>query len=122
MTPILRWHDDVPGDLRAVLRLYGRDAYDEARRIIMALPQEPRSGEWLDADGRTGDLSTGRKLKFGPIETDGAGVPLGPALRLVYRLLPSNTDAQQVEVLAVARRRDLEAYALAGDRLGSDPV
>jgi hypothetical protein len=37
----------------------------------------------------------------------------------VYRLLPSNTDVQQVEVLCIAPRRDLIAYAAAVARLQS---
>jgi hypothetical protein len=35
----------------------------------------------------------------------------------VYRLLPSITDVQQVEVLSIAPRRDLIAYAVAAARL-----
>lgn len=118
MTLPLRWHGDVPADLAAVRTQFGLDAFAEARRIVTALPDDPLRGEWLERQRATGDLSACRKVKFGPDEIDSDGVNLGPALRLVYRLLPSNTDAQQVEILAVAPRRDLEAYAIAAARLG----
>lgn len=117
MTLPLRWHDDVPADLAAVKARYGREAFEEARRLVASLPGDPLRGDWLQRHGTTGDLSACRKVKFGPDEADDAGVNLGPALRLVYRLLPSNTDIQQVEILAVAPRRDLEAYAIAAARL-----
>lgn len=118
MTLPLRWHDDVPADLAAVKARYGRDAFEEARRLVASLPGNPLLGDWLERHGATGrDLSTCRNLEFGPDEVNDAGVNLGPSLRLIYRLLPSNTDVQQVEVLAVARRRDLEAYAIAAVRL-----
>lgn len=117
MTLPLRWHDDVPGDLAAVRANFGVDAYEQARQLVASLPGVPLLGDWLDRHDATGDLSTCRKVKFGPDELDRDGVNLGPSLRLVYRLLPSNHDAQQVEILAIARRRDLEAYVLAADRL-----
>jgi hypothetical protein len=109
----LRWHDDVPGDLATVRGRYGTQAFEEARRLVASLPGDPLLGDWLARHDTTGDLSTCRKVAFGPDEFDDAGANLGPALRLVYRLLPSNTTLQQVEVIAIARRRDLEAYALA---------
>ena len=45
------------------------------------------------------------------------GTNLGPCLRLAYRLLASNTDVQQVEVLSIGPRRDLIAHAVATARL-----
>jgi hypothetical protein len=113
----LRWHDDVPAELAAVKAQYGREAFEEARTLVPSLPGDPLLGDWLDHHDATGDLSTCRKVTFGPDETDDAGVNLEPALRSVYRLLPSNHDVRKVEVLAVAPRRDLEAYALAAGRL-----
>lgn len=117
MTLPLRWHDAVPRDLAAVKAQYGVEAFEEARQLVSQLPGDPLLGDWLARHETTGDLSTCRKVKFGPDEMDERGVNLGPALRLVYRLLPTNQDVQQVEVLAVAPRRDLEAYALAADRI-----
>lgn len=120
MTLPLRWHDAVPGDLASLKAQYGVEAFEEARRLVSQLPGDPLLGDWLARHETTGDLSTCRKVKFGPDELDERGVNLGPALRLVYRLLPTNHDVQQVEVLAVASRRDLEAYALAADRIADD--
>lgn len=116
----LRWHDDVPVDLRKVREVYGQEAFAQAREVITALPGDPLIGDWLTDHAATGDLSTCRKVKFGPDEITPDGTSLGPALRLVYRLLPSSTDARQLEVLCVAPRRDLIAYAVAAARLGRD--
>lgn len=113
----LRWHEEVPADIAAVRRWYGPEAVSEARQLVTSLPGAPLQGEWLTQHARTGDLSTCRKIAFGPDEVDAVGRRLGPALRLVYRLLPSNTEVQQVEILAIGRRRELEAYALAAERL-----
>jgi hypothetical protein len=117
----LRWHDDVPADLRRVRERFGAEAFAQARQVITSLPGDPLLGDWLTDHPGTGDLSTCRKVKLGPDEITPDGTNLGPALRLVYRLLPSNTDVQQVEVLCVAPRRDLIAYAVAAARLQPDP-
>jgi hypothetical protein len=113
----LRWHDDVPADLRKVRALLGQAAFVEIREVITALPGDPLLGDWLTDQPDTGDLSTCRKLKLGPDEITPDGTNLGPALRLVYRLLPSDTDARQVEVLSVGPRRELIAYPVAAARL-----
>jgi hypothetical protein len=116
----LRWHDDVPDDLRRVRDIYGDPALAQARELIIALPGDPLLGDWLTEHAATGDLSSCRKVRFGPDEVTSDGTNLGPALRLVYGLLPSNTDPQQVEVLCVAPRRDLIAYAIAAARIDGD--
>jgi len=116
----LRWHDDLPGDLSRVREIYGEAAFAQARQIITALPGDPLRGDWLTDHASTSDLSTCRKVKLDPDELTSEGTNLGPALRLIYRLLPSNTDAQQVEVLCIAPRRDLIAYAVAAARLQTD--
>ena len=113
----LRWHDDLPADLRRVRDIYSEAAFAQAREVITALPGDPLLGDWLTDHATTGDLSTCRRVKFGPDEITSEGTNLGPALRLVDRLLPSNTEARQVEVLCVAPRRDLIAYAVAAARL-----
>lgn len=119
MTLRLRWHDDVPADLRSVRAVFGDDALTQVRELIARLPGNPLLGDWLTDHQATGDLSACRKVKFGPDEIAGDGTNLGPALRLVYRLDPSNTAPQQVEILCVAPRRDLVAYAIAAARLDS---
>lgn len=117
MTLRLRWHDDVPADLASVKGSFGQAAFEEARTLIADLPGEPLLGDWLERHEATGDLSDCRKVKFGPDELAEDGTDLGPALRLVYRLVPSNHEPRMVEVLAVAPRRDLVAYYLASQRL-----
>lgn len=116
----LRWHDDVPADLRRVREVFGEDAFAHVREVITALPGDPLLGDWLTDTAGTGDLSACRKVKLRPDEITPDGTNLGPALRLVYRLPPSNTDVQQIEVLCVAPRRDLIAYAVAAARLEAD--
>ncbi|MEX2549717.1 MAG: hypothetical protein WD638_05795 [Nitriliruptoraceae bacterium] len=116
----LRWHDAVVDDLRRVRNQFGDEAFAEARQSIALLPGEPLLGDWLTEHAQTGDLSTCRKVKLGPDEITPDGDNLGPSLRLVYRLLPSNTDVQQVEVLCIGPRRDLIAYAVAATRLQED--
>lgn len=116
----LRWHDAVVDDLRRVRSQFGDEAFAQARRVIASLPGDPLLGDWLTEHTQTGDLSTCRKVKLGPDEITPDGVNLGPSLRLVYRLLPSNTDARQVEVLCIGPRRDLIAYAVAAARLQQD--
>lgn len=120
MTLPLSWHDDVPADLRAVRQHYGEVAYEEVRALIASLPGDPLLGDWLENHPDTGDLSACRKVKAGPDDADEQGNELGPALRIVYQLLPSNTDVQRVRIHAVARRKDLEAYALAAARLAEE--
>ena len=116
----LRWHDEVVTDLRRVREQFGVEAFAQARQVVESLPGDPLLGDWLTDHAATGDLSTCRKVKLGPDEIAPDGTNLGPALRLVYRLLPSNTDAQQVEVLSIGPRRDLIAYAVAAGRRRGD--
>jgi hypothetical protein len=116
----LRWHDAVVTDLRRVREQFGDEAFAQARRVIASLPGDPLLGDWLTDQAATGDLSACRKVKLGPDEIAPDGTNLGPALRLVYRLQPSNTDAQPVELLGVGPRRDLIAYAVAAARLQED--
>ena len=116
----LRWHDDLPADLRRVRETYGEAAFAQAREVITALPGDPFLGDWLTDHVSTGDLSTCRKVWFGPDEITPDSTNLGAALRLVYRLLPSDTEARQVEVLCVTPRRELIAYAVAAARIRED--
>ena len=116
----LRWHDDVVAALRRVRAHFGEEPFEQARQVIASLPGDPLLGDWLTDHPTTGDLSTCRKVKLGPDEITPDGTNLGPSLRLVYRLLPSNTDVQRVEVLSIGPRRDLIAYAVAAARLRAE--
>ena len=117
----LRWHEAVVDYLRRVRNQFGDETFAQARRLIASLPGEPLLGDWLTEHAGTGDLSTCRKVKLGPDEFTPDGTTLGPTLRLVYRLLPSNTtDVQQVEVLCIGPRRDFITYAVAATRLQED--
>lgn len=120
MSLALRWHDDVPAELRGVRERFGEAAFAQARQVITSLPGDPLLGDWLTDHPGTGDLSACRKVKLGPDEITPDGSNLGPSLRLVYRLLPSNTEIRIVEVLCVAPRRDLVASAVAAARLRRD--
>ena len=115
-----RWHDAVVDDLRRVHNQFEDEAFAQARQLITSLPNEPLLGTWLTEQAGTGDLSTCRKVKLGLDEITPDGDNLGPSLRLVYRLLPSNTDVHQVEVLCTGPRRELIAYAVAAARLQED--
>jgi len=116
----LRWHDDVPADLRHVRELFQEEAVAQVRRAITSLPGDPLFGDLLTDHAGTGDLATRRKVKLGSDSITSDGTNLGPKLRLVSRLLPSNTAVQQVEVLCIAPRRDLIAYAVDAARLQED--
>jgi hypothetical protein len=91
----LRWHVDVPADLRRVRERFGEEAFTQARQVITSLPGDPLLGDWLTDHPGTGDLSTCRKVKLGPDEITAEGTNLGPSPGLAYRLLPSNTDVQR---------------------------
>ncbi len=116
----LRWHDAVVDDLRRIRSQFGDEAFAQARQLIASLPDDPLLGDWLTEHAGTGNLATCRKVTLGPDEIAPDGINLGPSLRLVSRLLPANTDARQVEVLCIAPRRDLIAYAVASARLQED--
>lgn len=69
-------------------------------------------GVRLDARVSTGDLGDCFKLYFDP---DGAQKP---RFRLVYRYTPNEVEAVAIEAVAVGRRRGLEVYVTAAERLG----
>ncbi len=60
-----------------------------------------------------GDLSDCRKVYFDEPDYDGA-----PRYRLVYRLLPNEVQAVEVEAVATGRRAAMAAYVEAARRLG----
>lgn len=70
-------------------------------------------GSPLDARVATGDLSDCRKLYF---DADPSNPK--PNYRLVYRLMPSEADAAEVQAVAVGERFELDAYLRAQRNLG----
>jgi len=107
--PTIAWQPQAPGDVRNHV---DPAWHGEVGRILVALKSDPKLGEWLHADTRTGDLSDCRKVKFGP--DDGRG----PRYRLVYRLLPDRYAPTTVEIVAIGPRDQMLAYAVAATRLG----
>jgi hypothetical protein len=72
-------------------------------------------GKPLDERVATGDLSDCRKLYFD--ETGG----MKPRYRLVYRLLPNEVQATEVQAVATGEREALVVYYEAARRLGRLP-
>jgi hypothetical protein len=108
----IAWQPQAPADLRERITEPWRA---DVAQILVQLKRDPKLGDWLGGDARTGDLSDCRKMKFGPDRGR------GPVYRLVYRLLPDNYAPTQVEIVAIGSKADLEAYALAAARLGRQP-
>lgn len=118
----IAWREPVAADVAALVRAYGPTVKALVAAVIADVKADPRLGDWLGYHPDTGDLSDCRKVRFGPHEYDATGADLGPALRFVYRLRPSNTDVDRIEIVAVAPRRALLAYHLASQRLAQDPT
>lgn len=88
----------------------------EALRLILMLRDDPYLGDRLRARPNIRILSDCRKIKF-----DDPGLPSGkksapPAYRIVYRNEPEGAP-QQISILAVAHRKELEAYRRAASRV-----
>jgi hypothetical protein len=100
------------------------DAADEVRnlptrrlqRIVLQRVVDIAKGELIGAPlnvrASTGDLSDCFK-----VYVDEIGGP-NPRFRIVYRLLPDPAAPTTVEVIAVGRRDNLDAYRSASMRLG----
>jgi hypothetical protein len=83
-----------------------------AIQIIVDVSIGGLEGRPLEDHPSVGDLSDCRKVYFDDQE-DGK-----PRFRLVYRLLPNEVEAVEVEAVAVGRRRLMEVYVEAARRLG----
>lgn len=59
-----------------------------------------------------GDLSDCRKLYFDERKD------MPPRWRIVYRLLPDETQPRSVDIVSIGRRAHADAYLLAARRLG----
>lgn len=91
----------------------------QARKMaldMIALVRDGRvKGYPLGKHVKTGDLSDCYKLYFDP---NGSGKP---RYRLVYRFLPNEIQAIELQAVAVGERRDLSVYQVAATRLGRGP-
>lgn len=81
-------------------------------QIVVDVSTGKLEGVPLEDHPSVGDLSDCRKVYFD--ETDEAK----PRFRLVYRLLPNEVEAVEVEAVAVGRRAAMDAYVRAARRLG----
>jgi hypothetical protein len=82
--------------------------------MLVLVRDDKVRGVRLDARAATGDLSDCFKLYFDP---DGSQKP---RFRLVYRYTPDEVQAVAIEAVAVGRRRGLEVYVTAAERIGRD--
>ncbi len=111
MLPVVA-RPEVAGDLAklspAVLRAI--------RRLLPGLRADPlRHSSPLDYDARTGNLGDCRKVYFDENEM------IRPAgYRIVLRLLPDETEPQQIQIVSIGPRSNLEVYRRASSRLERD--
>ena len=83
-----------------------------AIQIIVDISKGELNGKPLTDHPSVGDLSDCRKVYFDD-QDEGK-----PRFRLVYRLLPNQVEAVEVQAVAVGRRRLMEVYVEAARRLG----
>lgn len=84
----------------------------EALRHLAKLKRRPLLGQPLRDHPTMGDLTGCRKLYF----DERSDVP--PRWRIVYRVLPTESEPRSVEVISIGRRAYAEAYDVAAKRLG----
>jgi hypothetical protein len=88
---------------------------DVAWGLLEHLREHPFFGKPLQSSALTGDLSGARSLYV--IDFDHERVQWPPPYRIVYRLLPSERDAQKAQVIWAGPRDDLAVYRTAVGRL-----
>lgn len=86
-----------------------------AWELLDHLREAPFYGKPLEANVATGDLSGTRSLYV--IDFEQQKVKWPPPYRIVYRLLPSDTDPQKAQVIWAGERDDLAVYRTAARRL-----
>lgn len=103
---------EVIEDLRALTQFDDR-LVDVALQAIVDLAEHRKTGKLLGSRHVSGDLTDCRRLRFDlPGERP-------QRFRIVYRLLPDDTNADTVEVIAVGPRGGHAAYQAAVARLTS---
>ncbi len=88
---------------------------DIAWELLEHLREHPFFGKPLEGNALTGELSGTRSLYV--IDFDHELVEWPPPYRIVYRLLPSERDAQKAQVIWAGPRDALEVYQTAVRRL-----
>ena len=86
-----------------------------AWELLDHLRSEPRYGKPLEAHPATSELQAARALYV--IDFAQQQISWPPPYRIVYRLLPSDADAEIVQVIWAGRRDALEVYRTAAQRL-----
>ena len=86
-----------------------------AWELLDHLRDEPRYGKPLEARPETIELQAARALYV--IDFAQQQISWPPPYRIVYRLLPSETDVEIVQIIWAGRRDALEVYRTAARRL-----
>lgn len=102
-------HPEFRNDIR---RLPTANLQRRALQILADVAGGQNLGEQLEDHSSVGDLSDCRKVYFD--ETD----ERKPRYRLVYRLLPDEVTAVEVEAIVVGLRAAMQVYVDAARRLG----
>ena len=89
-----------------------------AWELLDHLRGAPRYGKPLEARVATGDLAEARSLYV--IDFERQQIDWPPTYRIVYRLLPSETEPAKAQVIWAGRRDDLEVYRVAARRLSRE--
>ncbi len=106
----------TPGAETDIIDLPTTSLKQEALRLILSLRDDPYLGEELRARPNIQVLFDCRKIRFDDPSRPSRVKKLGPRYRIVYRNEPEGAP-QQISILAVARREDLDAYRRAASRL-----
>lgn len=104
-----------PGAINDIRSLPSKNLQRRALQISLDLHHGTLRGRPLTNNPSTGDLSDCYKVYFDENEEQ------KPRYRLVYRHSGAKVETVAVEILAVGRRRLMEAYAAAAERLGRTP-
>jgi hypothetical protein len=88
---------------------------DVAWELLEHLREHPFFGKPLQGNAQTGELSGTRSLYV--IDFDHERIDWPPPCRIVHRLLPSERDARQAQVIWAGQRDDLLVYRTAIRRL-----
>lgn len=104
---------EVVDDLRN-LALFDDGLIDSALQAITDLAEHRKTGKALGDRHVSGDLTGNRRLRF-----DLPGTK-PERFRVIYRLIPNDTDPDTVEVIAVGPRGGHAAYQAAVSRLTTE--